>query len=179
MKWFITAFLLVSFNTGPILAAQCESLISELRLPVKAKTRGKPRVVRWELVDKTMNSLDQLEGVSAECKLTFGEIFESDRENLYFPLTNTLIRVAPEGTFNGLKFYSRDEVEQGTYEHRITFERTGGLYARNSYQVYIFQYTTPSGRLMKIGPQLLLDSFVLKWEDIKDKVAYSASADDE
>ena len=27
---------------------------------------------------------------------------------------------------------------------------------------------------MKIGPQLLLDNFVFKWSDIKDKVAYPA-----
>ena len=175
MKWFLTAALLLSFNFGPLLAAQCESLINELDLPVNAKTRGKPRIVRWELVDKTMDSLDKFEGAPSGCELTFGQIFESDRKDLYLPLTNTLIRLAPEETFSGLKFYTKDAVEQGTYEHRVTFTRTGGLYARKSYEVYIFQYTSPSGRLMKIGPQLLLDNFVFKWEDIKDKVAYSAA----
>ena len=174
MKRFLTAVLLVSLNFGPLLATQCESLKNELKLPVKAKTRGKPKVIKWELVDKTMDSLDKFEGASSLCQLTFEQIFKTDRDDLYFPLTNTVIRLAPEGTFDGLKFYTKDEVEQGTFENRVTFERTGGLYARNSYQVYIFQYTTPSGRLMKIGPQLLLDNFVFKWKDIKDKVAYPA-----
>ena len=174
MKWFLTAVLLISLNFGTLLATQCESLQNELKLPVKAKTRGKPKVIKWELVDKTMDSLDKFEGASSLCQLTFEQIFKTDRDDLYFPLTNTVIRLAPEGTFDGLKFYTKDEVEQGTFENRVTFERTGGLYARNSYQVYIFQYTTPSGRLMKIGPQLLLDNFVFKWEDIKDKVAYRA-----
>ncbi len=174
MKWFLTTVLLVSLNFGPLLATQCESLQNGLKLPVKVKTRGKPKVIKWELVDKTMDSLDKFEGASSLCQLTFEQIFKTDRDDLYFPLTNTVIRLAPEGTFDGLKFYTKDEVEQGTFENRVTFERTGGLYARNSYQVYIFQYTTPSGRLMKIGPQLLLDNFVFKWADIKNKVAYPA-----
>jgi hypothetical protein len=175
MKWFLAVFLLFNLNFGSLSATECESLTNDLRLPVKAKTRGKPRVVKWELVDKTMASVDKYEIFPSGCELTFGQLFKSDREDLYFPLTNTVIRLAPEGTFNGLKFYTKDAVEQGTYEHRVTFTRTGGLYARKSYEVYIFQYTTPSGRLMKVGPQLLLDNFVFKWADIKDKVAFSTA----
>ncbi len=173
MKWILTLALLLTTACGPLLGAQCEALINELDLPVKAKTRGKPKVIRWETVDETMDSLDRSNDARSGCRLTFAQVFKIDRDDLYMPLTNTLIRLAPEGTFGGLKFYSRDGVEQGTYEHRIVFEKTGGLYARRSYKVYIFQYTTPSGRLMKVGPQLLLDSFMIRWDDIKDKVAYS------
>ena len=117
MKWFLTAVLLVSLNFGPLLATQCDSLKNELKLPVKAKTRGKPKVIKWELVDKTMDSLDKFEGASSLCQMTFEQIFKTDRDDLYFPLTNTVIRLAPEGTFDGLKFYTKDEVEQGTFEN--------------------------------------------------------------
>ncbi len=173
MRRILPAVILIFFSFSSISAAQCESLLNKFDLPVKAKTRGKPKVVKWELVDKTMSNLNEFEGVQPGCELTFGQVFKTDRKDLYFPLTNTLIRLAPEEVFKGLKFYSKDGVEQGTYVQRTVFEKTGGLYARRSYKIYIFQYTTPSGRLMKVGSQLLLDNFVFKWDDIKDKVAFT------
>ena len=104
MKWFVTAALLLGLISVPVPAAQCDLLVKGLDLPVKAKTRGKPKAVRWEIVDKTLDRLDKSEGVPAECRLTFDQVFKVDREDVYFPLTNTLIRLAPEGTFTGLKF---------------------------------------------------------------------------
>lgn len=174
MKWILTTVFLLIANISSLPAVQCEYVVSELDLPVKAKTRGKPRIIRWELVDKTLDSLDKLEGVGPGCRLTFSQVFSNDRDDVYIPLTNTLIRLAPEGTFKGLTFYSHDGVEQGTYEQRVEFEKTGGLYARRSYTIFIFQYTTPSGRLMKVGPQLLLDNFIIKWEDVEDKIAFTS-----
>ena len=176
MKKVCTAVMLICFCCSFLAAGDCGALVNKLDLPVKAKTRGKPKVVKWELVDETMSEIDKFEGAPAGCELTFSQIFRTDRKELYFPLTNSLIRLAPEEAFNGLKFYSKDGVEQGTYLQRVVFEKTGGLYARRSYKIYIFQYETPSGRLMKVGSQLLLDSFVLKWEDIKDKVAFTTKS---
>ena len=178
MKRIFTAAMLTCFFCSFLAAGECDALVNKLDLPVKVKTRGKPKIVRWELVDKTMSEINNFEGSLPECELTFGQIFRNDRDDLYFPLTNTLIRLAPEGVFKDLRFYSRDGVEQGTYLQRAVFEKTGGLYARRSYQIYIFQYTTPSGRLMKVGSQLLLDNFGFKWEDIKDKVAFTTKTSD-
>ena len=178
MKWILNTALLLVLISNPLWAAQCETITVELDLPVKAKTRGKPRIIRWELVDKTMDRLDKLEDAEPGCRMTFSQVFRNDRDDIYLPLTNTLIRLAPEGTFNGLKFYSRDGVEQGTYEQRVEYEKTGGLYARRSYKIYIFQYTTPSGRLMKVGPQLLLDNFIIKWDDVKDRIAYTSDREE-
>ena len=177
MKKIFAVIILTFFHLGMLEALDCGSLVQELDLPVKAKTRGNPKVVRWELVDKTMDSLDKFPETLPGCQLTFDQVFKTDREDIYLPLTNTLIRLAPEGTFQGLKFYSRDGVEQGTYDHRVIFEKTGGLHALRSYKIYIFQYTSPSGRLMKVGPQLLLDNFMIRWEDLKDRIAYEFSPD--
>ncbi|MGW8180842.1 MAG: hypothetical protein ACWGQW_19090, partial [bacterium] len=51
--------LLAMFLSSNALAQECEQIAAELEIPVKLKTRGKPRVGRWEKVDEVMNNLGQ------------------------------------------------------------------------------------------------------------------------
>jgi hypothetical protein len=153
-------------------ADDCLSLAADLKLPLKLKTRGKPKVARWEQVDELLNGIRQsLQGNS--CGFTYANLFQTKERDLYFPLTNTVLRVGGEETFVGLMVYHKDGTALGEFAQRVPYERTGGLYATQSYTLYYFQFTDSSGKLQSVGHRLLLDDFALRFEDIKDRVAFS------
>jgi hypothetical protein len=155
------------------LADDCAAIVADSKLPVKLKTRGKPKVGKWEKVDEVLNSMGQKVKAS-ECKFTFGELFRYKKEDeLYFPLTNTVLRVVPEAAFRGVSVYSKDGELLGVYANRALYERSGGLQLKKSYKSYYFQYEDRSNKLQSVGHRLLLDDFVVRWLEIKDKVAVS------
>lgn len=164
-------FLTLLFvSLPPVQAEDCQDLLREMELPEELDTRGKPRVAEWEEVDKILNEVVQrLEGRS--CRLTFGQIFRTDREELFFPLTNSVVRIVPEDAFNGTTVYTNEGTELGPYVGRVRYERSGNLYAQTSYSLFYFQYRGSDDKLHSVGSQLLLDSFVVEWEDIKDLTA--------
>ena len=153
--------------------AECEAIGAEFKVPVKLKTRGKPKVGKWEKVDEILNGIGENLG-SADCKFTFGELFKTkQQEELYFPLTNSVLRIAPEESFTGITVFTKEGTALGTFSNRVRYERAGGLQVKKSYSVYYFQYKNPADKLQSVGHRLLLDDFVVKWIDIKDKVAVS------
>lgn len=172
-------FLLLTFGLLATAAvADCSTIALELKLPVKLKTKGKPKVARYDKVDQTLYSLTRsLQG--SVCEFSFSRLFKMKDEEVFFPLTNSVIRLAPEGTFKGLEVFTKDGDELGEYEGRVKYERSGGLYApgRKSYSLFYFQFRSKAGRLESVGQRLLLDNFVVKWADIKDKVAVSTISD--
>jgi len=155
---------------GVVRPDSCEEVVADLKLPKKMKTRGKPKVAKWEDVDEMLSKLS--EGFNGtDCQLTFGEIFRHKDEEVYFPLTNSAVRIAPEEAFIGLMVFSKEGFELGSYVGRVKYERSGGLYARKSYQLYYFQYKDSAGKMQSVGNRLLLDDFVVKWPDLVDRVA--------
>jgi hypothetical protein len=164
-------FLVLMLWGTPVLAAQdCQSVATELKLPRKLKTRGKPRMAKWEDIDKTVNALaDRLQG--AACRFTFGQVFTSGREDILFPLTNSVVRIAPENALNGLTVVTREGNELGPYEGRVRYDRSGGLYAQRSYSLFHFQYRGPDSQMHAVGSRLLLDDFGVNWAELKDRAA--------
>lgn len=155
----------------PLLAAQdCQDIVLEMKLPKKLKTRGKPRMARWEIVDRTLNDLAQrLQGRS--CRFTFGQIFENGRDDVLFPLTNTVVRIVPEASLSGLTVITREGHELGPYEGRVRFDRSGGLYALDKYSLYYFQYRGSDSQVHAAGTRLLLDDFGVRWAELRDRAA--------
>lgn len=154
----------------------CEILAGRLKFPVKLKTRGKPPRARWEQVDAVVTQLrNQLQG--KQCEFTFQQVFRSDRTELYFPLTNNLVRTVPEEALKGLKIYGRQGEDLGQYQNRVVYEKSGGLYARQAYSLYYFQFLDLEGQLQSTGNRLLLDDFLVRWEDLKARVLISTTTD--
>jgi hypothetical protein len=170
---FLLFGLLAVFFVVSAWADKCEAIVAEAKVPVKLKTRGKPKVGKWERIDEVLNELGQkMEAV--ECELTFGELFRNKKEEeLYFPITNTALRVVPEESFRGVRVYRKGGELLGVYANRSLYERSGGLQLKKSYKSYYFQYEDLSKKLQSVGHRLLLDDFVVRWMDIKDKVAVS------
>ena len=151
-------------------AQTCQDLAADLKLPTKFKTRGKPRVGKWEDVDKVLNALDKKLEVM-QCSFTFSEVFKQNREDVYFPVTNSVVRIVPEDSLMGLTVFTKEEFELGEYAGAVRYEKSGGLYAQKSYSLFYFQYMGKDSNLHSVGSRLLLDDFVVKWDDIKDRVA--------
>jgi len=153
--------------------AECDSIGVEFKIPVRLKTRGKPKVGKWEKVDEVLNGIDQKLGQD-DCEFAFEELFETKKpEELYFPLTNSVLRIVPEGSFTGIAVFTKDGTALGTFSNRVRFERAGGLQVKRSYALYYFQYADLTDTLQSVGHRLLLDDFVVKWTDVREKVAIS------
>lgn len=167
--------LLVALNVSGLLWADCETLVADLKLPIALKTRGKPKTARWEQVEKVMTQLrDGLEGQS--CELSFSQVFVSkSKKDIYFPLISNLLRTVPEESLVGLAVFSQDGYPMGNFENRVIYEKKGEY----NYQHYYFQFKDKSGELQSSGNRLLIDIatgkpfFIMKWADLKDRIAVS------
>ena len=174
MKHALVLVLFGVFTSVGLGRDSCGSLAREAKLPVKLKTQGNPSRARWEQVDKVMSSLGKrLQGM--DCEWTFGEIFRTgkDEEELYFPVTNNLVRQVPEGVLLGLQIFDQQGENIGEYEGRIAYERSRGVYIKEGYTLYYFQFKNNEGELQSTGNRLLLDKFLVRWDDLKDRTAIS------
>ncbi len=170
-------FLLFSSGNVPVLGTDsCQSILVDLKLPAKLTTRGKPSRARWDQVDKVLTSL--LEKLEAKkCEFTFDQTFKTTKLQLYFPLTNKVLKTVPKDSLKGVPVFNHAGQLLGQYANRFSYERTGGLYRKKTYRLYCFQFRDTRGRLQSSGNRLLLDYFLVKWENIANLVALSTQSD--
>lgn len=165
----VSIWLLLAVAAG--LAADCQQISNEMDLPADLKTTGKMKAARWQIVDRTLNDLSE-RVQDLNCSFTFEDIFlVSDPDETYFPITNTALRLVPEESFAGLTVFRKDGEAIGTFDSRVAYQRSGGLYARDSYTLYYFQFKDEQGRFQSSGNRLLLDDFLVRWSEIADRVA--------
>ena len=154
----------------------CTTVLEEENLPTKFKTRGPLQRARWEQIDEVLTGLRRdLQGI--DCEIKFQEIFRTDREELYIPLTNNLVRLVPEATLKGLPIFDQSGARLGEYENRVSYNRSGGLYRVESYTLFYFQFKDTQGDLQSSGNHLLLDDFLVPWSDLAERVAMESSQD--
>ncbi len=162
--------------TWPEQDAQCLEVSRNRKLPVKLKTRGKPKRAQWEQVDRVLTDLRE-DVKQTPCQFRFDSLFKTREKQLYIPLTNNLIRTVPEETLQGLTVFYQSGETQGEYVSRVTHDRSGGLYARRSYTLYSFRFRNADGEVMAIGNDLLLDNFLIRWSDIRNRIAINAQSE--
>lgn len=171
-NWKLAAggFLLLLTAPFSVRAGDCQSLLQSLKLPAELKTKGKPAVARWDKVDKVLTGFrERANGM--DCRITLGQVFRSGKKEVFFPLTNNVLRTVPEASLAGVSVFSTEGELLGEFSNLVTYERSGGLYARDSYSLVYFQFTDRRGELQSSGNRLLLDTFVVKWSDIRDQPA--------
>lgn len=165
--------LLLLFTSPAVEAEACQQVARQLELPVKVKTRGKPKRVRWEKVDEVLTKLREATEGQA-CHFSFGQVFRVDPETVFFPLTNNLLRTVSEEALQGVQVFATDGAPLGEFAGRVVYERSGGLYAQRSYALHYFQFKDLGGNLQSSGNRLLLDDFLVKWQDLKDRPLLSS-----
>jgi len=155
-------------------AQPCLSVLKERNAPIKLKTRGRVQTARWEQVDEVLAGLDR-DLKALDCEFRFNELFEMDRQELYFPLTNNVVRIVPESSLAGLSVFNPFEERLGEYVSRVRYTRTGGLLGTDSYTLFYFQYQDSEGEIHTSGSQLLLDSYRVRWSDIAERIGFQSA----
>ena len=172
MKKIGLCVLLAALASPVVLAQDCGSLLQDMKLPEKVGTQGKPRMIKWEEVDKVLNDVaKKLQGKA--CSFTFGQLFRTKHEDALFPLTNSVMRIVPENTFEGMMVRTRSGDELGEFGGRYRFDRSGGGYALSHYSLVSFQYRDAEGGFHTVGTDLLMDQYGVAWEKLQKKIAIS------
>ena len=164
------------------------------QFPCKVKRRGNPGMLRWEQVDKCLNEavgrvdwqglarqLGDLrkeypfvtaEELSAATEaslsahaLTYDSVFVVKDPETLLPLTNSLLKLLPSDSFQGLAVYDKAGTQVGTFLGTYSYERSGGLASANKYRLALFQCSDRNGNVQPVGEKLLLDSFGIQWRE--------------
>jgi hypothetical protein len=172
-------------------------------IPVKLKLRGKPPVARWEQVDATIAAIsdmigiqgllaeiggydadkqqyrlqeeewDQLDQIFEKYTLRYSQMFEMDKLESYFPLTNRVLQIADDLALNDIPVFDRKAFSLGRYAGKYYYERSGGLSgSQNKYRLTFFQYKDNTDSIRSCGDINLLDTFTVFWPAIKEKTGY-------
>lgn len=153
-------------------ADSCSDVVAQLQLPARVKTKGKPKRVRWDQANQLLHKLNQAVA-GRSCHLTFEEVFAPQREDVFFPLLDSVLRIGPEDELVGVPVYYLDGDEAGRFSNRVIFEKS-------NYNQYYFQYTGKDGDLRTSTRNLLdfatgLPTFLIRWQDIKGKAVIAAT----
>jgi hypothetical protein len=162
--------------------------------PCKVRTGGKPKMLRWQDVDRCVNeaaarvdwtaistrlkelraSADRIPASEFENvveaaldaqALTYDKLFVVKNTNVLLPLTHSVLKCLPADSLQDLPVFDRRGTEVGTFAGAFPYERTGGLATANTYRLMLFQYKDRSGNIQSPSDKLLLDSFGVPWKD--------------
>lgn len=199
----LNAFSQVQGEDGAqLLITQALRSNGKLHLPKKIKTHGNPKAARWEDVDTVLASLanrvdakqlvgqlrdfhqkqsvsDRAEVLDAAVEkslaahvIRFQDLFTLDDAAL-FPLTNSVLKYVPDASLVDVPVYDKKGKQLGKFSSKYTYERSGGLTGRQSYQLVFFQYLDENAKSQTTGADLLLDSYAVRWGDIKDRPGFN------
>ena len=169
--------------------------------PCEIKGRGKPKMMRWEQVDRCLNDAvnkvdwpafsRQLENMRSSAKgispaefnaaveasllehaLLFESVLVVKATEILLPLTNSLLRFLPADSLTGLAVSDKVGHEVGTFTGVYSYERSGGLASANMFRLVLFQYTDRDGQVQSSSERLLLDSFGVPWKDARSKKGF-------
>ena len=207
LSLFISALPVRSQDISGELKAKIDAVVASAyqaataQFPCKVKSRGKLKMLRWEEVDRCLNSAAervdwenlsrQLETLRASAKnlsagqfsaaveaslsalaLPYEGVFSVKGEDMLLPLTNSVLKFLPADSLQNLPVIDRVGTEVGTFSGVYSYERSGGLATANTYRLVLFQYTDRNGNLQSAAEKLLLDSFGVPWKQAKSQKGF-------
>lgn len=161
-------------------------------LPCRVKTTGKLKMIRWKDVDRCLNEAvsrvswdrlgDDIEVLRAQANvasweeilvfvrasfevqaLPYERVLTVKGDGVHLPLTNSVLKYLPEGSFQGFPVVDKTGTEVGTFGGVFFYERSGGLSSANKFKLALFQYTDRRGEIQTAADRLLLDSYGVPW----------------
>ena len=175
--------------------------------PCKLKTRGKPKMLHWQQVDRCLNAANNsvdwedvsrriqeirknsgysgvdissaIEAAISAHAVPYEKVFSVKSRNAFLPLTNSLLKFLPPESLQGIPVIEKSGNQLGEFSGVFSFEKSGGLTAANSYRMYAFQYTDPKGQMQTPAGsgRLLLDSYGVPWQDAKSHPGFRLNTD--
>jgi hypothetical protein len=165
------------------------------KFPCKLKSKGKPKMLRWQDVDRCLNAASdrvdwnaisgQLQNLRQTSRMTWAELITAVESSMaahalsydkvfavkdtkaLLPLHNSLLKFLPPDSLQNVAVFTKSGERVGTFSGVYTFERSGELAAANSYRMSIFQYMDSKGDLQApaASNRLLLDRYGVPWKD--------------
>ena len=222
MKFFNAPFLVVCL-AGFIAPAMSQELSQDFRnridaivaeayrasvseFPCNLKSRGKPKMLRWQDVDECLNNAAsrvnwdglyqilqdlrrskpgymsaELEGVvvaslSAQ-SLTYEKVFKVKDTDALLPLTNSVLKFLPPDALQDLPVFDKTGTKAGAFAGTYSFERTGGSDSTGTYKLVLFQYRDLKGEIQSSSDRILLDSFGVPWTDAAKEPGFCLQVD--
>jgi hypothetical protein len=157
-----------------IIGAAFQSAVTQL--PCTVKTSGKPKLIRWQDVDKCLNNAagninwnelsGQLRALKAGARgltesafltavdssisaraVAFDKVFIVKDPQALLPLTHSLLKYLPPDSLQDLEVYEGSGTAIGTFAGVYLTERPGGLLGNSNYRLARFQYKDKNGDL--------------------------------
>ncbi len=200
-------------DMDPDFKAKVDAMVSEAyqsaaaQFPCKLKTRGKPKMLHWQQVDKCLNGASDRvdwEGLSLQIQelrnssrytrteiaaavessmaahaMPFEKVFTVKKMEALLPLTNSLLKFMPAESLQGAPVFEKAGPRIGTFSGVYNYEKAGGLTAANRFRMSIFQYTDLKGNMQTpTGPnRLLLDSYGVPWKEAFSQPGFRLNTD--
>ena len=169
------------------------------KLPCKIGTGGKLHMLRWQAVDKCMSQaiarVDWAEfsrelaplrpaGVTeadfaaavekalVRNALPYNRVFQVKDPKALLPLTNPILRYMPPDSILNQPVIDAAGATIGTFAGAYFSEKAGGLVSGTTVRTSLFQYRDSRGDLQVPSARLLLDSFGVSWDLIKEKSGF-------
>ena len=147
----------------------CLDLVRALRLP--EQIGDEPDLspgAEWIEVDRTLAAIKSgLQG--RQCRLKFRQVFNKETFDL-FPLTSRILAEVPEGVLTGIELFSPGGEKLGTLDGRATVEEETDPDER-IYTFYFARYRDASGGLVSLQNHLLQGELMVRWDDVRERIA--------
>ncbi len=169
--------------------------------PCKVKGRGKPKMMRWEQVDRCLNNAvnrvdwaafsRQLDTARSNAKevsasdfnaavdssllehaLPYEAVLTVKSDKILLPLTNSVLKYVPPESLMGFPVTDKAGTQVGTFSGVFSYERSGGLASANMFRLVLFQYTDRNGNIQSSSDRLLLDSFGVPWKEARSRKGF-------
>jgi hypothetical protein len=179
---------------------------STAEFPCSLKTRGKPKMLRWQDVDQCLNDaasrvdwdglaqklrdlrrsvpgymsaqVDEFMEESFSAKsLPYEKAFKVKDTDALLPLTNSVLKFIPPNALQDLPVYDKAGARIGAFAGTYSFERRGGSDSTGAYKLTLFQYVDLKGEIQSSSDRILLDSFGVPWADASKKPGFCLEVD--
>ena len=174
--------------------------------PCELKAGGKPKMLRWQSVDKCLNlayesvdwenisrrlqeirakgrneSADFLSAVEASLSahaVIYDKVFtvKVKDDKALLPLSNSVLKFLPADSLLDLPVTDKTGKKIGTFSGKYTFEKMGEISGTKQLHS-LFQYTDVKGEMQSSSDRLLLDSFGVSWKDAVQQRGFRLPAD--
>ena len=191
--WFLLVLLGALIHGALIHATPQDSAgRATLGAGLPAKIKSRKNIARWDQIDAVLNQQVlprarlspvagpaaglQSQGGSADSgqpaasPILFADLFEIPPGD-FFPLTNSVLKLVPDGSLDGISVFDKSGQLLGTFAGRSRYEKSGDLYKSRSYVLYTFEFEVSGGEFRSAGNDNLLDNFLVRWSDVRSRKA--------
>ena len=174
--------------------------------PCKIGTTGRPKIGKWQDVDKCLNNAiagidwnalatqlkvlrentkgvpapefeSAVDSVLASHVLPFEKVFVIKDPKTLLPLTNSLLRLLPADSMKDAPVYEKSGTLLGSFNGVYTYESSGGSGTGARYRLSLFEYSDRNGEPRSVSDRLLLDAYGIPWKEAASQPGFRLTSE--